>query len=197
MPLRIREALTFDDVLLAPAHSVVHPSDTDVSTRLTTGISLNIPLVSAAMDTVTESAMAIQMAREGGIGVVHRNLSPEDQAREVDRVKRSESGMILDPITLGPEAILEDAHRLMARFSISGVPIVGEGRRLLGIVTNRDLQFESDLTASVRRVMTSDGLVTAPVGTTLDEATRVLHRHRIEKLPVFDDDGRLCGLITV
>ena len=136
----IREALTFDDVLLTPAHSLVHPGDTDVSTRLTSGISLNIPIVSAAMDTVTESAMAIQMAREGGMGVIHRNLPPGEQARQVDRVKRSESGMILDPITLGPEATLENAHELMARFSISGVPIVDEDRRLLGIVTNRDLQ---------------------------------------------------------
>ena len=193
----IREALTFDDVLLTPAHSLVHPGDTDVSTRLTSGISLNIPIVSAAMDTVTESAMAIQMAREGGMGVIHRNLPPGEQARQVDRVKRSESGMILDPITLGPEATLENAHELMARFSISGVPIVDEDRRLLGIVTNRDLQFESDISQRVGRVMTSSGLVTAPVGTTLDEAQKVLHRHRIEKLPVVDAEGRLRGLITV
>ena len=193
----IPEALTFDDVLLTPAHALVHPSETDVSSRATSGISLNIPMVSAAMDTVTEYSMAIQMAREGGIGVIHRNLPPEEQARQVDRVKRSESGMILDPITLGPEATLEDAHQLMARFSISGVPIVDDDRRLLGIVTNRDLQFEPDRSQSVERVMTREGLVTAPVGTTLDEAQSVLHRHRIEKLPVVDDEGRLSGLITV
>lgn len=192
-----REALTFDDVLLAPAHSLVHPRETDLSTFVAVGIPLNVPLVSAAMDTVTESAMAIQMAREGGIGVIHRNLSPERQAREVDRVKRSESGMILDPITLGPEATLGEARELMARFSISGVPVVDEERRLLGIATNRDLQFEEDRSLPVSRVMTTAGLVTAPEGTTLDDAKAVLHRHRIEKLPVVDDEGRLTGLITV
>jgi IMP dehydrogenase len=149
------------------------------------------------MDTVTESAMAIQMAREGGIGIIHKNLSPEEQAGEVDRVKRSESGMILNPITLTPDASLRDAHELMARFSISGVPIVENGDRLVGIVTNRDLQFESDLSRRIREVMTSDDLVTAPVGTTLEEAQAILHRHRIEKLPVVDGRGRLKGLITV
>jgi IMP dehydrogenase len=193
----VKEALTFDDVLLVPGHSLVHPKDTDVSTRLTRGIELRIPLLSAAMDTVTESAMAIQMAREGGIGIVHKNLPPEEQAGEVDRVKRSESGMILNPITLRPDASLRDAHDLMARFSISGVPIVENGGRLVGIVTNRDLQFETDLSRSIADVMTSDDLVTAPVGTTLDEAQAILHRHRIEKLPVVDGKGRLKGLITV
>jgi IMP dehydrogenase len=193
----VKEALTFDDVLLVPGHSLVHPKDTDVSSRLTREIELRIPLLSAAMDTVTESAMAIQMAREGGIGIVHKNLTPEEQAGEVDRVKRSESGMILNPITLSPDASLRDAHELMARFSISGVPIVENTDRLVGIVTNRDLQFETDLSRSIREVMTSDDLVTAPVGTTLEEAQAILHRHRIEKLPVVDSRGRLKGLITV
>ena len=193
----VKEALTFDDVLLVPGHSLVHPKDTDVSSRLTRGIELRIPLLSAAMDTVTESAMAIQMAREGGIGIIHKNLTPERQAGEVDRVKRSESGMILNPITLGPGATLRDAHDLMARFSISGVPIVENGDRLVGIVTNRDLQFEADLSRSIADVMTSADLVTAPVGTTLEEAQAILHRHRIEKLPVVDGRGRLKGLITV
>lgn len=193
----IKEALTFDDVLLVPSHSLVHPKDTDVSSRLTRGITLRIPLVSAAMDTVTESKMAIQMAREGGMGIIHKNLPPKRQAEEVDRVKRSESGMILNPITLGPDATLRDAHHLMSRFSISGVPIVENGGRLVGIVTNRDLQFENDLDQPIRAVMTSKGLVTVPVGTTLDEAREILHRHRIEKLPVVDGEGNLRGLITV
>jgi IMP dehydrogenase len=193
----IKEALTFDDVLLVPNHSMVHPKDTDVSTRITRTISLNIPFVAAAMDTVTESKMAIQMAREGGMGIIHKNLTPERQAEEVDRVKRSESGMILNPITLSPEGTLRDAHRLMARFSISGVPIVENGGRLVGIVTNRDLQFEVDLDQPIGGVMTSEGLVTVPVGTTLDEARKLLHKHRIEKLPVVDGEGNLRGLITV
>jgi IMP dehydrogenase len=193
----LKEALTFDDVLLIPGHSLVHPKDTDVSTRLTRTIELRIPLLSAAMDTVTESAMAIQMAREGGIGIIHKNLTPERQASEVDRVKRSESGMILNPITLAPDARIEDAHVLMARFSISGVPIVENGGRLIGIVTNRDLQFETDPKRPIADVMTSQDLVTVPVGTTLDEAQAILHRHRIEKLPVVDAKGVLRGLITV
>ncbi|GMV04860.1 MAG: inosine-5'-monophosphate dehydrogenase [Gemmatimonadota bacterium] len=200
MPRRgeiLKEALTFDDVLLVPNHSQVHPKDTDVSTRITRKIVLRIPLVSAAMDTVTESRMAIQMAREGGMGIIHKNLTPERQAEEVDRVKRSESGMILNPITLSPEATLRDAHRLMARFSISGVPIVENGGKLVGIVTNRDLQFETDLDQTIRGVMTSEGLVTVPVGTTLDDARKLLHKHRIEKLPVVDAEGNLRGLITV
>jgi IMP dehydrogenase len=193
----IKEALTFDDVLLVPGHSLVHPKDTDVRSRVTRKIVLNIPLVSAAMDTVTESAMAIQMAREGGLGIIHKNLSPERQAEEVDRVKRSESGMILNPITLTADGTLQDAHDLMAHFSISGVPIVESGGRLVGIITNRDLQFETDLTKPLSHVMTSEDLVTVPVGTTLDQAQAILHRHRIEKLPVVDGDGRLRGLITV
>ncbi|MEQ1857566.1 MAG: IMP dehydrogenase [Longimicrobiales bacterium] len=193
----VKEALTFDDVLLVPGHSLVHPKDTDVSSRLTRGIELRIPLLSAAMDTVTESAMAIQMAREGGIGIIHKNLTPERQAGEVDRVKRSESGMILNPITLKLGASLRDARELMARFSISGVPIVDNEGRLIGIVTNRDLQFETDPSRSIADVMTSDDLVTTHVGTTLEEAQAILHKHRIEKLPVVDADGRLRGLITV
>ncbi|MDA0312188.1 MAG: IMP dehydrogenase [Gemmatimonadetes bacterium] len=193
----IKEALTFDDVLLVPAHSLVHPKETDVSSKVTRGITMNMPLMSAAMDTVTESRMAIQMAREGGIGIIHKNLTPEMQAAEVDRVKRSESGMILKPITLMRDATLQDALDLMARFSISGVPIVENGGRLVGIVTNRDLQFETDLSQSIELVMTSNDLVTVPVGTTLDEAQLILHKHRIEKLPVVDDEGHLQGLITV
>lgn len=197
MPV-LKEALTFDDVLLVPGHSRVHPKDTSVATRLTRRIALQVPLASAAMDTVTEARMAIALAREGGVGVVHKNMSAERQAEEVDRVKRSESGMILKPITLGPDASLRDAHQLMARFSISGVPVVEKsGGKLVGIVTNRDLQFESDLDRPLASLMTSEDLVTAPVGTTLDEAEKILHRHRIEKLPVVDDRGRLQGLITV
>jgi IMP dehydrogenase len=200
VPLRgqiVREAFTFDDVLLIPGHSLIHPKDTDVSSRLTREISIEIPLLSAAMDTVTESKLAIQMAREGGVGIIHKNLSPEAQAEEVDRVKRSESGMILNPITLTRDSSLKDAHELMAKFSISGVPIVEDTGRLIGIITNRDLQFELDLNKSIEQVMTSDHLVTVPVGTTLDEAERLLHKHRIEKLPVLDQDGILRGLITV
>ena len=193
----IVEGLTFDDVLLYPGRSKVHPRDTRVDTLLTREIRLSMPLVSAAMDTVTESGMAIAMAREGGLGIVHKNMSVERQAEEVDRVKRSESGMILNPITLRPGATLHDAHDLMSRFSISGVPIVETDGRLIGIVTNRDLQFETDLDRLVREVMTSEALVTTPVGTTLEEAEVILHQHRIEKLPVVDESGKLAGLITV
>jgi IMP dehydrogenase len=193
----LKEGLTFDDVLLVPGHSTIHPRDTDVASRLTRTISLRIPLLSAAMDTVTEARMAIQMAREGGMGIIHKNMPIDRQAGEVDRVKRSESGMILNPITLPPEATLRDAHALMSRFSISGVPIVEKGGRLVGIVTNRDLQFETNLDQGIRAVMTSKALVTVPVGTTLDEAEEILHKHRIEKLPVVDADGVLKGLITV
>ena len=193
----LKEALTFDDVLLVPGHSRVHPKDTSVATRLTRRIALQVPVVSAAMDTVTEARMAIALAREGGVGVVHKNMPAERQAEEVDRVKRSESGMILKPITLGPGASLRDAHQLMARFSISGVPVVEPDGKLVGIVTNRDLQFESDLDRPVASLMTRENLVTAPVGTTLDQAEEILHRHRIEKLPVVDERGLLRGLITV
>jgi IMP dehydrogenase len=193
----IGEALTFDDVLLVPSYSKVHPGDTVVSTHLTERIELKIPLISAAMDTVTESRMAIAIAREGGIGVIHKNMAPDRQASEVDRVKRSESGMIINPITLKSGSSLRDAHHLMTQFSISGVPIVDEQDRLVGIITNRDLQFETDLDQPIQDVMTRDSLVTAPVGTSLAEAERILHRHRIEKLPVVDQDGTLRGLITV
>ncbi len=193
----VGEALTFDDVLLIPGHSTVHPRDTSVATRLTDGIRLEIPLLSAAMDTVTESRMAIALAREGGLGIIHKNMPAERQAAQVDRVKRSESGMIQNPITLQPDATLRDAHELMARFSISGVPIVENGGRLVGIITNRDLQFEEELDRPVSDVMTREELVTAPVGTSLAQAERILHRHRIEKLPVVNEDGTLAGLITV
>jgi IMP dehydrogenase len=193
----LKEGLTFDDVLLVPGHSTVHPKDTSVASRLTRSIAINIPLLSAAMDTVTEARMAIQMAREGGLGIIHKNMPIDRQAGEVDRVKRSESGMIMNPITLNPEATLGDAHALMSRFSISGVPIVEDDGRLVGIVTNRDLQFELNLDQPIRAVMTSSDLVTVPVGTTLDEAEVILHRHRIEKLPVVDARGTLKGLITV
>jgi IMP dehydrogenase len=191
------EGLTFDDVLLVPGHSLVHPRETSVASLLTAKVPLQIPLVAAAMDTVTESRMAIAMAREGGMGIIHKNMPIERQAHEVDRVKRSESGMILNPITLGPDRTLREAHNLMGQFSISGVPIVEEDGRLMGIITNRDLQFETDLDQNIRAVMTSEGLVTVPVGTTLEAAERLLHQHRIEKLPVVDEEGKLRGLITV
>ncbi|MDP3908963.1 MAG: IMP dehydrogenase [Gemmatimonadales bacterium] len=190
-------ALTFDDVLLVPRHSTVHPRSVNVASRFTRSITLNIPLVSAAMDTVTEAEMGIAMARQGGIGVIHKNMTIERQAAEVDRVKRSESGMILNPITLGPDRPLREAHQLMTRFKISGVPIVDGAGKLVGIITNRDLQFERELDRPIRDAMTKAKLVTAPVGTTLDEAERILARHRIEKLPVVDDDGVLKGLITI
>ena len=193
----IREALTFDDVLLVPRRSRVHPADVSISAPFTRGVRLASPLVSAAMDTVTEHQMAIAMARDGGIGIIHKNMSVEAQCAQVDRVKRSESGMILDPITLGPDVRLREAVALMAEFSISGMPIVEEGGRLVGILTNRDLVFETDLDRPVREVMTSDGLVTAPEGTSLESAEDILRRNKIEKLPVVDDSGRLCGLITV
>src|SRR6266566_1041017 len=190
-------ALTFDDVLLVPRHSTVHPRNVGVASRFTRAISLNIPLVSAAMDTVTEADMAMAMAREGGIGVIHKNMPIDRQAAEVDRVKRSESGMILNPITLGPDRPLREAHQLMSRFKISGVPIVDGAGKLIGIITNRDLQFERELDRPIRDAMTKDRLVTAPVGTGLDEAERILAKHRIEKLPVVDDKGVLKGLITI
>ncbi|WP_345785231.1 IMP dehydrogenase [Roseisolibacter sp. H3M3-2] len=195
--MREAVALTFDDVLLAPRHAQVHPKDVDTSSRFTRGIALNVPLVAAAMDTVTESEMAIAMARAGGIGVLHKNMSIDRQAAEVDRVKRSESGMILNPITLSPDATLREAVALMQRFRISGVPVVDGDGRIVGIITNRDLQFERALDRPLREAMTSEGLVTAPTGTTLDEAEAIMGRHRIEKLPVVDAEGALRGLITV
>ncbi len=189
--------LTFDDVLLLPRHSTVHPRLVSTASRFTRSIPIHIPLVAAAMDTVTESDMAIAMARSGGIGVVHKNMSIDRQAAEVDRVKRSESGMIRNPITLGPDRPLREAAALMRRFKISGVPIVDGSGRLIGIITNRDLQFETNLERPLAEAMTRENLVTAPVGTTLDEAEAILARHRIEKLPVVDADGVLKGLITV
>ncbi len=190
-------ALTFDDVLLVPRHSTVHPRNVDTCSRFTRGIPLGIPLVSAAMDTVTEAEMAMAIAREGGIGVIHKNMPVDRQAAEVDRVKRSESGMILHPITLGPDRPVREAVRLMERFRISGVPIVDDAGRLVGIITNRDLQFERELDRPIRDAMTKDRLVTAPVGTTLDAAEQILGKHRIEKLPVVDAHGVLKGLITI
>ena len=195
--IRPHFGLTFDDVLLVPRHSTVHPRNVSTATRFTRTIPLNIPLVAAAMDTVTESEMAIAMARAGGIGVLHKNMSVDRQAAEVDRVKRSESGMIMNPITLGPDRPIREAHALMRRFRISGVPIVDGTGRLIGIITNRDLQFESNLERPIADAMTREGLITAPVGTTLAEAEATLARHHIEKLPVVDSDGVLRGLITV
>ena len=192
-----RQGLTFDDVLLVPAESHVLPGDVSTATRLTGNISLAIPIVSAAMDTVTEARMAVAMARVGGLGVLHRNLSIADQVAEVDRVKRSEAGMIVDPVTLPPTALVSDALELMAHYRISGVPITDEDGRLVGILTNRDLRFQKDPDASVSELMTARNLVTAPVGTTLEEAEQILHRNKIEKLPVVDADGVLRGLITV
>ena len=192
-----REGLTFDDVLLVPAESHVLPNDVSTRTRVTPRIELALPILSAAMDTVTEARMAIALAREGGLGIVHRNLSIEAQAAEIDKVKRSESGMIVEPVTLGPERPVGDALELMATYHISGVPIVDDGGRLVGILTNRDLRFESDTAQPVSALMTSRNLVTAPIGTTLREAEEILHRHKIEKLPVVDADGVLKGLITV
>ena len=192
-----REGLTFDDVLLVPAESAVLPNAVSTATRLTRTIALEVPVVSAAMDTVTEARLAIALAREGGIGVLHRNLSIGAQVAEVDKVKRSEAGMIVEPVTLPPGALVSDAVALMERYHISGVPITTEDGTLVGILTNRDLRFESDLTQPVSALMTSTDLVTAPVGTTLAEAERLLHRHRIEKLPIVDGDGRITGLITV
>ncbi len=195
--LRPGAGLTFDDVLLLPRHSTVHPRDVSTASFLTRQIPLQIPLISAAMDTVTEAEMAIAMARAGGIGVIHKNMGIDRQAAEVDRVKRSESGMIMNPITLGPDRPVREAHALMRRFRISGVPIVDGQGRLIGIITNRDLQFERNLDQPIHQAMTKEKLVTAPVGTGLDEAERILARHRIEKLPVVDADGVLKGLITV
>ncbi|MCL6592463.1 MAG: IMP dehydrogenase [Alicyclobacillus sp.] len=192
------EGLTFDDVLLIPAKSDVLPRDVDVRTRLTTDLQLNIPIVSAAMDTVTEAALAIAMAREGGIGIIHKNLTIEQQAEEVDKVKRSESGVITDPIYLTPDRTLRDAEALMAKYRISGVPVVEAGtRKLVGIITNRDLRFEANEERPVGEVMTQGALVTAPVGTTLHDAQEILQQHKIEKLPLVDRDGVLRGLITI
>ena len=199
-PADIATALTFDDVLLVPQHSTVLPNQVDISTRLTRNIRLSVPVLSAAMDTVTESAMAIAMAQHGALGVIHKNLSVAEQASEVDRVKRSESGMIVNPITLSPSNRIYEALELMKKYRISGVPITEDGSkegRLVGILTNRDLRFEGNVNRPIDEIMTKAPLYTVPVGTTLDEARAILHRHKVEKLLVVDRDYRLKGLITV
>ena len=193
---RISEALTFDDVLLVPQRSDVLPSEVDVSTRLTKKITLSIPIVSAAMDTVTEAPLAIAMAQEGGLGIIHKNMTITAQAAEVDKVKRSESGMIVDPVTVSPTAKVAEALEVMARYRISGVPVT-QGTKLVGILTNRDLRFETRTTLPVSDLMTKDDLITVPVGTTLEQAKEILHRHKVEKLLVVDRDYNLKGLITV
>ncbi|CEQ25181.1 inosine-5'-monophosphate dehydrogenase [[Clostridium] sordellii] len=193
----LKEGLTFDDVLLVPQKSEVLPKDVSTQTQLTKTIKLNIPLMSAGMDTVTESKMAISMARQGGIGIIHKNMSIEDQALEVDKVKRSESGVIVDPFFLSKEHTIKDADDIMARYKISGVPIVDEDNKLIGIITNRDIKFEDDFTKKVDQVMTSENLVTAREGINLVEAQQILKKHKIEKLPIVDEEGHLKGLITI
>src|SRR3984885_2746890 len=192
----IPEGLTFDDVLLLPARSEVLPAEADTRTRLTRAIPLNVPIVSAAMDTVTESHLAIALAQQGGIGIVHRNMSIERQAEEVDRVKRSESGMIVDPVTIAPDKKISDALEFMRRYRISGVPVTQNGK-LVGILTNRDLRFETRTDVPISEVMTKTNLITVPVGTTLEQAEEILHQHRVEKLLVVDENYDLKGLITV
>ena len=197
MDKKFRYAYTFDDLLLVPRYSEVMPNEVDVSTRLSKNIKLNIPLVSAAMDTVTESATAITMARHGGIGIIHRNMSIERQCLEVERVKKSESGMIVDPVTVNPEQSIREVLAIMERFKISGVPVVEDDNKLVGIVTNRDLRFETNLNQKVKDVMTKDNLITAKEGITLEESKKILHENRIEKLLIVDDEGKLKGLITI
>ena len=192
----IGEGITFDDVLLVPAYSQVVPNQVDLTTWLTKKIKLNIPMMSAGMDTVTEHRMAIAMARQGGIGIIHKNMSIEAQAEEVDKVKRSENGVITDPFSLTPEHTLADADALMGKFRISGVPVT-EGHKLVGIITNRDLKFETDFTKKIKESMTSEGLITAPEGITLEEAKQILAKARKEKLPIVDKDFNLKGLITI
>ena len=196
MGMIIKEGITFDDVLLVPSYSEVLPNDIDLSTNLTSTIRLNIPMMSAGMDTVTENRMAISIARQGGIGVIHKNMSIEQQAVEVDKVKRSENGVIADPFYLSPEHTIKDADDLMAKYRISGVPVT-VGKKLVGIITNRDLRFETDFTKKIKESMTSEGLITAKEGITLEEAKEILGEHRIEKLPLVDDEGNLKGLITI
>ena len=193
----LKEGLTFDDVLLVPQRSEILPKDVEISTKLTNSIKLNIPLMSAGMDTVTESKMAISMARQGGIGIIHKNMSIEDQALEVDKVKRSESGVIVDPFYLSKDHTIQDADDIMARYKISGVPIVDNDKKLIGIITNRDIKFENDMTRSIEDAMTKENLVTAREGVTLEEAQYVLKKHKIEKLPIVDEQGHLKGLITI
>src|SRR3954452_15702367 len=192
----VPEALTFDDVLLLPAHSDVVPALVNTQTRLSRNVNLNIPVISAAMDTVTDARLAIAMAQQGGIGIVHRNLSIEQQAGEVDKVKRSESGMIVDPVTISPDAKISDALDVMRKYKISGVPVT-KNNKLVGILTNRDLRFETRTDIPVAKVMTKENLITVPVGTTLEQAEQILHKHRVEKLLVVDDKYNLKGLITV
>src|SRR3989454_6596506 len=192
-----QQGLSFDDVLLLPSYSDVLPKDVSTTTNVSRTITINIPIVSSPRDTVTEARMATALAREGGIGIIHRNMSIEQQADEVDKVKRSEAGMIVEPVTLGPDEPLTSALEVMEKYHISGVPITEPGGRLVGILTNRDIRFCDDLTLPIGQLMTRENLVTVPVGTTLEEARAVLHRHRIEKLPVVDDQFRLRGLITV
>lgn len=194
----VKEGLTFDDVLLIPGESNVQPKEVDVSTWLTKKIRLNTPLITAAMDTVTEARMAIAISREGGVGIIHKNMTIEQQADQVDRVKRSENGVIVNPFFLSPNHYVSDANNLMAKYKISGVPIC-ENDKLVGIITNRDLRFmtEQDYSQRIAEVMTRENLVTAPVGTTLEEAQEILRKHKIEKLPIVDGEGRLKGLITI
>ena len=192
----IREGITFDDILLIPAYSEILPNQVDLSTQLTKTIKLNIPVMSAGMDTVTETRMAVSMARQGGIGIIHKNMTIEEQAEKVDRVKRSENGVIIDPFYLSPEHYVYDANELMAKYRISGVPIT-EGTKLVGILTNRDLRFETNFNRKIKEVMTSENLIVGKEGTTLSEAKEILGKHRIEKLPLVDDDGNLKGLITI
>ena len=192
----LREALTFDDVLLVPQKSTVLPTEVDTGTRLTRGIELQVPIVSAAMDTVTEAHLAIAIAQEGGLGIIHKNMTVADQAQEVDKVKRSESGMIVDPVTVAPDARVAEALDLMSKFRISGVPVT-VGPKLVGILTNRDLRFETRTNLRVSELMTRDNMITVPVGTTLEQAKEILHRHKVEKLLVVDKDFNLKGLITV
>ncbi len=192
----LRTGLTFDDVLLVPHASAVLPRDVDTSTEIIPGIKLNVPLLSAAMDTVTDARLAIAIAREGGLGIIHKNMTVEEQASQVDKVKRSEHGVITDPFFLSPDHLIRDAEELMARYRISGVPIT-RGKKLVGILTNRDLRFETDMNRRIEEVMTSQNLITAPVGTTLDEAKTILAAHRIEKLPIVNENYELCGLITI
>ena len=193
----IKEAITFDDVLLVPAHSAVLPYEVDLKTKLTKNITLNIPIISAAMDTVTESDLAIALARQGGIGFIHKNMSIAEQAAEIDRVKRSESGMIKNPVTLLKESTVIEANDIMRRYKISGLPVIEEGGKLIGIVTNRDLKYRKESDESIEEIMTKDNIITAPIGTTLEEAKEILLYNRIEKLPIVDDHGYLKGLITI
>ena len=192
----IKEMLTFDDVLLVPSYSEVLPREVNTSTQFTRNLRINIPIVSAAMDTVTEYRLAIALAKEGGIGIIHKNMSIESQAEQVRKVKRSESGMIVDPVTLGLKASIGDAQNLMKQHSIGGIPIVDNLDKLVGILTNRDLRFQEDYSKPIFDIMTKENLITAPVGTSLEEAKHILQKYRIEKLPVVDDNNKLIGLIT-